>query len=124
MLGVSPFDVSTCAAAPGVSQSRRPLAPLYGIAQIRVQRWNSVTSASTAPAGPTSNVIANPVTLRIAQDVTNRTYYYFAAGAWVQFYQESAGDFLTETDIGPGGVSNVGGGVSVFAELTDWDTSP
>ncbi len=72
----------------------------------RVQQWNSVTSAGSAVAGPTSNVIGSTFAVKIENNSTNRIYSYFSNGAWVQLLSEASGTFLTETGAGPLLLSN------------------
>jgi len=95
-----------------------------GIYRLRVQRYTNATTASTTDAGPTANITAYPATLKIVQDVTNRTYYYYSNGAFTQFFQHAANTFLTETDAGFGGISNIGNNVSaVLGELIQWSAT-
>lgn len=90
--------------------------------RLRVERMNSVTSDNTTVAGPTANL--TPfflVSFKVTNDGTNRTFFYYSAGAWVQFYQEASGSFLTETVIGVGGLSAVGSaGAVVAGEIVAW----
>jgi hypothetical protein len=80
-----------------------------GLDQLRVQQYNSVTSAASTLAGPTINLVAYQfVTFKIVNDSTNRTWFYYSNGAFVQFFQEAAGTFLTETSVGFGGASITG----------------
>ncbi len=92
-----------------------------GVNRLRVQRFTNVTTASTTSAGPTIGIVGFPITLKIVQDVTNRTYYYYENNAFTQFFQEAAGTFLTETSIGPGGICQIGAsGASVYTQLLSW----
>jgi hypothetical protein len=95
-----------------------------GINRIRVERMNSVTSDNATMAGPTINVVGYPMTLKITNDGVNRTFYYYENGAFTQFYQEAFNAFLTETDVGPGGLSVAGStAVTVLASLESWQAS-
>lgn len=89
---------------------------------LRVERMNSVTSDNGTVAGPTGNIMPFSVfSLRIVNDGVNRTFYYWNAGAWTQFYQEASGSFLTETGVGVGGLSVSGNPVVyVTGEVISW----
>lgn len=77
-----------------------------GVNQLRVERINSVTSDNSTVAGPTSGLISNQLwTIKIANDGTTRTFSYYKNGAFVSFFSEAAGSFLTETVIGFGALS-------------------
>lgn len=92
-----------------------------GTGQLRVQRLTDVNTPSTTIAGPTANLIPSTATFKITQDVTNRTFYYYSNGAFTQFFQEAAGSFLTETEVGFGGLSVAGStAVTVEVQLIDW----
>lgn len=89
---------------------------------LRVERMNSVSSDAGTVAGPTGNIMALSVfSLRITNDSTNRTFYYWNAGSWVQFYQEATGSFLTETAVGVGGLTESSNPVVyVSGEVISW----
>ncbi len=96
-----------------------------GILRLRVERMNSVTSDNSTQAGPTGSLVPQTVTLKIVKDATNRTYYYWAAGAYTQFLQEANNAFMTETDVGFGAASIVGSSaVSMALELISWSVGP
>lgn len=78
----------------------------------RVSHWNSVTSFNTAIA-TLGYVLSNVQAYKITNDSTNRTYYYWSNGAWVQAAQEASGTFLTETAVGFGGFNG--------SNANDWD---
>lgn len=92
-----------------------------GTNRLRVERMNSVTSDNATMAGPTINLTTQLFTVKIVKDATNRTFSYWTAGGYTQFYQEAAASFLTETDVGFGGLSAVGAaGIFIYTELLDW----
>ena len=98
-----------------------------GVNRLRVERMNSLTSDNSTVAGPTANIYPfHLFSAKIVKDATNRTFFYREACAWVQFYQEAATAFPTETDIGVGGVSATGNSVEAMAgEVMQWSlTSP
>jgi hypothetical protein len=89
--------------------------------RLAVRTAATIATSGSDVAGPTINLTPKLFTAKIVKDASNRTFYYWSAGAWVQFYQEAASTFLTETDIGFGGVS----GFNVtqaenYVELLDW----
>jgi hypothetical protein len=89
--------------------------------RLRVEQMNSVSSDHATAAGATSNLVPGVMTLKIVKDATHRTYYY-ANGAgltYTQFLQEAASTWLTETDVGIGGVNN-GTGWTCQIELLNW----
>jgi hypothetical protein len=91
------------------------------INQLRVERMNSVTSDNSTVAGPTVNLTPYVFTAKIVKDASHRTFYYWVAGAYVQFYQELNTAFLTETDVGIGGMSvTVSANKHVSIELLQW----
>jgi len=96
-----------------------------GIFRLRVQRMNSVTVDNATMAGPTIDLSPYIATLRIVKDAINRTFYYFENGAFVQFYQEAATDFLTETEVGFGGLSVYGSALDsmILVDLLQWSVS-
>lgn len=93
-----------------------------GLYRLRVQRMNSVTSDDSTVAGPTVDIATHVLTVKIVKDSSNRTFYYHAGGAFVQFYQEGNNDFLTETEVGFGGLSVYGGRNDsvILVQLTDF----
>lgn len=93
--------------------------------QLRVERMHSVTSDDITVAGPTANLIPPSVfTMKIVNDGTHRTFYYYTGGAWTQFYQEATGAWLTETAVGVGGISYFSNAaVYVAGELIAWSLS-
>lgn len=101
------------------SSSQNPL--------IEITTWSNGTTQVTQIAGPTIQLIGNVVTLKIVGDATNRTYFYWASGAWVQFFQEPIGTFLTETQGGVGilNLNSISTGASVTVTLHYWsNTTP
>jgi hypothetical protein len=94
--------------------------------RLRVEKMNSVTSDNATLAGPTGSTTGSVITLKIVGDATNRTFYYWRAGAYVQFFQEAIATFLTETTVGFGGLSVVGStAYFVNVELLYWSlTNP
>jgi hypothetical protein len=72
---------------------------------LRIATDVSVTGSPTVIAGPTNNLISHLVTLKIVNDGTHRTFSYWNAGAYTQFFQENTATFLTETSVGFGGIS-------------------
>lgn len=83
---------------------------------LRVETMSNVNTDVATVAGATAGLVNwNFMTLRIQNNGTNRTFSYYSNGAFVQFFQEASGTFLTETVGGPGGlsiVSNTGFGVN------------
>jgi hypothetical protein len=71
---------------------------------LRILAYTSVSSTSVV-TGPTVNLVGRMIGFKIVNDSTHRTFYYWINGAWVQFYQEASGTFLTETAAGFGGFS-------------------
>jgi hypothetical protein len=72
--------------------------------ELRIDTIATTTSNDTVVSGPTPG-LQNPAlfTLQIKNDGTTRTYSYYTGGAWVSFYTEAAGTFVTETVAGFGG---------------------
>lgn len=61
------------------------------------------------------------LTVKIENNGVHRTFSYWQAGAWTQFYQELAGTFLTETEAGITGLTDVAtGGYSVDVAIRYW----
>ncbi len=89
---------------------------------LRVEKMTNVTTDSSTAAGPTSGLVGRfDFEVKIDNDSTHRTFYYYSNGAFVQFFQENSGTFLTETGIGFGGISvAVNGGEYVGINLTYW----
>ncbi len=88
--------------------------------RLRVEHMNTVATDTATVAGPTQNLTPNPMTLKIVKDGTNRTYYYYSNGAFVQFLQEVASTYLTETSVGFGAIAAVGANDGVDVQLLDW----
>ncbi len=92
-----------------------------GVGRLRVEEMNSVTSDNSTLAGPTIDLVPWAVTMKIVKDVTNRTFYYYSNGAFVQFLQHAASTFLTETSVGFGGLFATGStATTVEVDLLDW----
>jgi len=72
---------------------------------LRLETMSNVNTDTGTLAGPAVG-LAGPANfeVKIVNDSTHRTFYYYSNGAWVQFYQENSGAFLTETAIGFGGI--------------------
>jgi hypothetical protein len=71
-------------------------------AQATVRQLTSLTESSggSLVAGPTNTLIGQYPTFRIVEDGTHRTWYYWSSGAFVMFFQEASGTFLTPTSVG------------------------
>jgi hypothetical protein len=93
-----------------------------GADRLRIEKLNSYSSDNATVFGPTSNLVtAEMLAVKIVDDGTHRTWYYWTAGAWVQALQESSHTFLTETTAGFGGTSVVGVNYCYAeAELVYW----
>lgn len=85
---------------------------------------NTLATLSSSPStvtGPTSNIVGPTLTIKIVNDSTHRTFYYWSAGSWTQYYQENSGTFLTETAAGMIGLNDVtSGGYAVDLALKYW----
>lgn len=89
--------------------------------RLRVERMNSVTSDNSTVAGATSNLVPFTMTLKIENDGVNRTFSYFTAGSWTQFYQEAFNAFLVETEVAFGGLSaTASSGIGIQVGLTQY----
>lgn len=89
---------------------------------IQIRTMSSLSTAGTVLAS-SSNTLGAGLTLsiKVVNDGTHRTWSYWLAGAWTQFYQEATGTFLTETKAGITGLSDVvTGGYSVDVALRYW----
>lgn len=75
--------------------------------QLRVENWNSVTSDGSTVAGATTGIVGRNLALKIVNDSTHRTYSYWSNGAWVQFFQTTTTNFLTEESVMVSGLSVV-----------------
>lgn len=88
--------------APGVSG-------FAGTCQLRVDQLTNVTTELGPSKALTPNIIGCNATLKIVNDGTHRTYFYWinttGTGGYVQFFQENTGTFLTETVYGWGGLA-------------------
>jgi hypothetical protein len=67
---------------------------------LRITTYSSFNTQVASIHGPTIDLVGNIVTLKIVGDAVHRTYSYWSSGAWVQYYQEAIGTFLTETQGG------------------------
>jgi collagen type VII alpha len=77
-----------------------------GAFQLQVRQGATFNSTGAAVAGPTVNLASGTLwTVKIVNDGTNRTFFYYSNGAFVQFFQEATAAFLTETGVGFGGLS-------------------
>lgn len=63
---------------------------------LSIVSWSNTTTP-VAAVHASAGLIGPNVALRIVGDATNRTYFYWSNGAYVQFFQEAIGTFLTET---------------------------
>jgi hypothetical protein len=89
-----------------------------GACSLRVETMANVTTDTASVAGPTGNLVGDAnFEVKIVNDSSHRTFYYYSNGAWVPFYQENSGTFLTESAIGVGGV-NLAGSVAAYVGLT------
>jgi hypothetical protein len=73
---------------------------------IRLETWANATSFSAVLDGPTADTATSTWAAKITNDSTHRTFYYWSNGAWVQYYQENSGTFLTETAAGIGALDS------------------
>lgn len=81
----------------------------------------TLASGGSALAGPTSNLVGPTLTVKIVNDSTHRTFYYWSSGTWVQFYQEATGTYLTETKVGIISLCDVAaGGYTLDVALRYW----
>lgn len=64
---------------------------------LRVQQYTDIHTGASTVAGPTSGLVGNDFTFKIVGDAVHRTFFYWNAGAYTQFFQEAIGTFLTET---------------------------
>lgn len=61
------------------------------------------------------------LTVKVVNDGTHRTFFYWLAGAWAQLYQEASGTFLTETQAGITGLTDLStGGYSLDVAVRYW----
>ena len=89
--------------------------------RIRVEEMTNVNTDSSTVQAAAQNDCPQMLTVKIVKDGTHRTWYYWEAGAFTQFYQETHNNFLTETDVGIGGLCiTSNSGVQLFLELVDW----
>lgn len=93
------------------------------VTQLRVEKGANVTTDTGSLAGPTNGVVGKLLTVKIVDDSTHRTFYYYTNGAYTQFFQETTATFLTPTQVGFGGTS-IGTGTT-SEQLITWSlTSP
>ncbi len=87
--------------------------------KLRVTKANTLAGAGGAVlAGPTANLLPlSDMVLKIVDDSTHRTFYYYSNGAFVQFFQEATGAFLTPNAIGFGGL-DTGNGTTQLSWLS------
>jgi hypothetical protein len=89
--------------------------------ELFVVTLTTLAASATAVEGGTSNIVGPTLTVKITNDGTHRTFYYWSSGAWTQYYQEATGTFLTETAAGMIGLDDVGsGGYAVDLALKYW----
>jgi hypothetical protein len=93
-----------------------------GSAQLRVEKMTNTTTDSATLAGPTSSLVGVLMTLKIVDDSTHRTFYYWSNGSFTQFFQETTGTYLTPTSVGFGGVS-AASGAPASSTLSYWCVS-
>ncbi len=79
--------------------------------QLQARQASSVTAAGSIVAGGTSNLVPpSDFAVKIVDDSTHRTFYYYTNSGWTQFFQEATAAFLTPTSVGVGGIDTSGGG--------------
>ena len=83
-----------------------------GGGQVRLETMNSTTSDNATAHGPTTLTVGLNATLKVVNDGTHRTWSYWSNGAFVQYFQEATGTFLTETTGGFGAFSEVGNAIN------------
>lgn len=81
------------------------LANTHGAVQLNYTA--AFSSGGSALAGPT-NLYAGRATLKVADDSTNRKWYYWNNGAFVQLYSEASGTNLTPNLVCVIGAENTG----------------
>lgn len=104
MRGVLSGDQSTFNASVGVSDGTKyeaiGVTMVGGSANIAVEVRTLANLSSTGSqiAGPTASVVGPTLSVKITNDSTHRTFFYWKEGSWVQLLQEATGTFLTETE--------------------------
>jgi hypothetical protein len=69
---------------------------------LRVTTWSNLHAGTiTAIHGPTYAITGTQPTFKVHDDGTTRTWSYYENGAFVSFYSEASGTFLTPTAVGP-----------------------
>jgi hypothetical protein len=99
--GGGPFNAGICL-SDGTKYETIELALANASANpaLTVATLANLASNASAVAGPTQFIAGPTLTVKITNDSTNRTFFYWASGAWVQFLQETSGTFLTESTAG------------------------
>lgn len=90
--------------------------------QLRIEKITNTTTDSATVFGATSDLTSSgTLAVKIVDDGTHRTWYYWIAGGWTQALQETSHTFLTETKAGFGGVSVTNNGLyNTKVELIYW----
>lgn len=88
--------------------------------RLRVENWNTVSSDNATVAGATAGLIGTTVAVKIVNDSTNRTYSYWSNGAWVQFFQTTTANFVSETSLYVSGLAVTNVATPVEVRLLYW----
>lgn len=91
---------------------------------VEVKTLATLSSAGSAVAGPTVNVVGPTLPVKIVNNSTNRVFSYWQNGAWTQLLSEASGTFLTETAGGLIMIDSIAsGGFAPEAALRYWSVT-
>jgi hypothetical protein len=79
----------------------------------RIETWTNSSTFGSQVHGPTNGLFGQTFAIKVVNDSTHRTWYYFSNAGWTQYYQEATGTFLTETTIGVAGQDSAGTGSTI-----------
>jgi hypothetical protein len=88
----------------------------YGL---EIRTGTAFSSTGAVITGPSYGLVSQGPTLKIQNNGTNRIFSYYSNGAFVTFYTEATGTFLTETAVGPGGLC-LNSAAMCTEQLTGW----
>jgi hypothetical protein len=89
--------------------------------RLRIITALNVTTGNSTLFGPTSNLTGATFAVKIVNNSTTRTWFYWVNGAWVNAFSEASGTFLTETTAGFGCTSQQGNGSAfAYSKLMYW----
>lgn len=89
--------------------------------ELIIRQSSGVTSGGSTITGPTANLTPpSALTVKVVDDGTHRTWYYYTNGGFTQFFQETTATFLTPTSVGVGGLNNGSSDSWVSVNISYW----